>query len=77
MVAELAGAQAEAADGAMAKTEIAATAMAAVRAFRCIGAPRFVVTPVAGPYPKLGEGDPACRVSGGSGRAYTSRLARL
>lgn len=39
MVAELAGAHADAGDGAMARTEIAATAIAAVRAFRCIEAP--------------------------------------
>src|SRR3954452_9599430 len=75
MVAELAGAHAEAADGAMARTEMAATARTAVRAFRCIDAPRFVVTPSAGTIPKTGEREPRSAARGP--RLYFPRRAAV
>src|SRR3954463_3467316 len=74
--AELAGAHADATDGAMARIEIAAAASAATKVFRCIAAPCLVVTPGRWPCPKLGWGTPVGPGLYCGPRAAVAQLAR-
>src|SRR4051794_37638309 len=77
MVAELAGAHAEATEGAMRRTEIATAPSSAVRALRCIdGSPSLVVPQAGGPYPKLGRDSPGKARLYCAARAAVAQLAR-